>query len=592
MQREIGNQDGSGFGQRIILKKGQEAKWLLLIINLLTILEIYVFATEAEEFPGEEEPVAGDFQDPAEFERAHTEWNNLVDRLSKNIRTGIGAIVQSLIQSDYIDQASRILRAVPAWTIVQVWNYINTGFVARTEKQIEQARDNFEKCEQGDKEKIGRFASRITSFAKVFESINNNVAVTPYQLLSRFLKNVNPTFRGLCMVLQERVRVIKDFNDGEPDPNDHREYPEFNVTVQELEAFEADNVKTIHEGNDKKMNKDKKKKSDKALVVSKQDFAKLNSWKNAQSTQSKSEKNSSTKKEMKRGICYNFRNTGDCTRRDCPYEHTGNIPRGAPAQKAGQAGRGQHRYQQNDNQANNWRQGRGRRPFGPGTGRGAFGTTNVAYQQPDVPQEVNLFYGYPQQYQQSQPVTFMPPSPQQHQQQPVMFPQGHTMAMVPMSSAPPQTSPSTNTRMVYPQGGSFRGGFNGGAAVARPYRGPPVTESTTTAEDDDDSSSCNSSMPELIADTSEDYQDFSDMDMVNGVPVLTLYNPTRIYHFNNNGELVEGLPPPATVAPTASRHIDARHHYVRDLRQNILLQHLEVTDQPPDDHTDDDEHDV
>ena len=97
MQREIGNQDGSGFGQRIILKKGQEAKWLLLIINLLTILEIYVFATEAEEFPGEEEPVAGDFQDPAEFERAHTEWNNLVDRLSKNIRTGIGAIVQSLI---------------------------------------------------------------------------------------------------------------------------------------------------------------------------------------------------------------------------------------------------------------------------------------------------------------------------------------------------------------------------------------------------------------------------------------------------------------------------------------------------------------
>ena len=75
-------------------------------------------------------------------------------------------IVQSLIQSDYIDQASRILRAVPAWTTVQVCNYINTGFVVRTEKQIEQARDNFEKCEQGDKEKIGRFASRNKRFDK------------------------------------------------------------------------------------------------------------------------------------------------------------------------------------------------------------------------------------------------------------------------------------------------------------------------------------------------------------------------------------------------------------------------------------------
>ena len=114
MQRDNNIQDGSGFSQRIILKKGQEAKWLLLIINLLTILEIYVFATEDEEFLGEEEHVAGDFQDPAEFEHAHNEWNTLVDRLSKSIRTGIGAIVHSLIQSDFTDIASRILCAVPA----------------------------------------------------------------------------------------------------------------------------------------------------------------------------------------------------------------------------------------------------------------------------------------------------------------------------------------------------------------------------------------------------------------------------------------------------------------------------------------------
>jgi hypothetical protein len=146
------------------------------------------------------------------------------------------------------------------------------------------------------------------------------------------------------MVLQERFRVIKDFNVREPGPDDHRAYPNFNVTVQELEAFKADNVKPIHEGNDKRMNTDKKKYKD---------FAKLNSWKNAQSMQSKSEKNSSTKKEVKQGVCYNFRNTGDCTRRDCPYELVGNIPRGAPIQKVGQAGRGQQKYQHNNNQANN-----------------------------------------------------------------------------------------------------------------------------------------------------------------------------------------------------------------------------------------------
>ena len=55
---------------------------------------------------------------------------------------------------------------------------------------------------------------------------------------------------------------------------------------------------------------------------------------------------------------------------------------------------------------------------------------------------------------------------------------------------------------------------------------------------------------------------------------------------------MEGLPPPTTVAPRASRHIDARHHYVRDLRQNVLFQHHEVIDQPPDGHIDDDAHAV
>ena len=146
--------------------------------------------------------------------------------------------------------------------------------------------------------------------------------------------------------------------------------------------------------------------------------------------------------------------------------------------------------------------------------------------------------------------------------------------------------------MVYqqqevPQGGLFSGGFNGEAAVARPYRGTVVTEPTPAAENDDDSSSSSSSMPELIVDTSDDYQDFSDMDMVNGVPVLTLYNPTRIFHFNNNGELIEGLPPPTTVIPLNSRHIDVRHHYVRNSQQTIPLQHGAAVDQSPDD-----EHDV
>ena len=73
-------------------------------------------------------------------------------------------------------------------------------------------------------------------------------------------------------------------------------------------------------------------------------------------------------------------------------------------------GQGQQGYQRSDGQDNNWRKNRGRRPYGIGTGRGAFGFQNVAYQQQEIP-----------------------------------------------------------------QGGSFRGGFNGGAAVAHPYGRPVVT---------------------------------------------------------------------------------------------------------------------
>jgi hypothetical protein len=129
--------------------------------------------------------------------------------------------------------------------------------------------------------------------------------------------------------------------------------------------------------------------------------------------------------------------------------------------------------------------------------------------------------------------------------------------------------------------GSFHVGFNRGAAMARPNGGATATEPTLVAEDDDDSSSNDSSMPDLIPDVSDDEQDFLDIYMFNGVPILTLNNPTRTLHFNKNSDLVEGLPPPPIVTPRASRHIDARYHYVRDIQQPH-----DVNDQSSDDHHD------
>ena len=45
---------------------------------MLMLYEIYVFATGAEEFPGEEEPDLNDFNDNADYEVAMKEHNSLL----------------------------------------------------------------------------------------------------------------------------------------------------------------------------------------------------------------------------------------------------------------------------------------------------------------------------------------------------------------------------------------------------------------------------------------------------------------------------------------------------------------------------------
>ena len=60
-----------------MLRKGNEPIFVCMWINMLMLYEIYVFATGAEEFPGEEEPDPNDFNDNAEYEVAMKEYNAL-----------------------------------------------------------------------------------------------------------------------------------------------------------------------------------------------------------------------------------------------------------------------------------------------------------------------------------------------------------------------------------------------------------------------------------------------------------------------------------------------------------------------------------
>ena len=88
---------GESREKNFVLRKGNESIFVCMWINMLMLYEIYVFATGAEEFPGEEEPDPNDFNDNAEYEAAMKEHNSLIEKLNKGIRTCKAWVVEVLL---------------------------------------------------------------------------------------------------------------------------------------------------------------------------------------------------------------------------------------------------------------------------------------------------------------------------------------------------------------------------------------------------------------------------------------------------------------------------------------------------------------
>jgi hypothetical protein len=332
------SQDGSGFGRDkfAILKKGAENFWIIIIMNMLIMHDVYRFATREEQFPGEDEPDPNDAEfvnDPDRLQRAQDAFAALVEKLSATVKKCIGYIVESLARSPgYLDKATRIVTSDHEWTIAEVWDFVKTGFVARTRKQIEKARDNYEKCYQAKFERIEIYGNRMVTFKNTYETIAA-VVVDPYDFLVRFLENVNNYFRSYGLIYLSEIKSIHRQNEQEPDPANHLPYPLFNTILQELEGFEADNRKDEPPENNKQRNKDKKKtkhkeesKNDQVMVVSKLEFEKFNKWKTNQAVINNNDGHVTNKNnnhtKSKKGVCFDFQNTGVCNRDNCPYTHT------------------------------------------------------------------------------------------------------------------------------------------------------------------------------------------------------------------------------------------------------------------------------
>jgi hypothetical protein len=350
MLRRNRRQHGSEFrdtaNSRPILRQGKEPQWLVLYKNMLVSKEVYGFARGTEVFPGEEEPDPNDYPNAEELEDAQDDYAKLVEEKNKAVIYSISWTVESLARSPgYLDKAQRIIDAEPAWTIRQVYQFVHTGFVARTPRQIEKARRDFEETHQGPKEKVSVYFIRMNDNKNIYESLADE-AVTAYEFLRRLLENTNTTMRQYSLILLQDIKRIKAHNDNEPDEDEHQDYTEPHIIIQELEAFESDiksdmkdngkNESNSHNKNHKKRQNGKQEKTEQVFTVTKADFDRLNTWKANKSkpannntknnTANNHKKNTGGEATKSRGICYNFQNTGSCSRQDCPYQH---VPRKA-----------------------------------------------------------------------------------------------------------------------------------------------------------------------------------------------------------------------------------------------------------------------
>jgi hypothetical protein len=306
---------------------------------MLMLYEIYVFATGAENFRGEEEPEPNDYQDNAEYKVAMKEHNALIEKLTKGIRVCKAWVVEILLKSPgYSDKAQRIIKATPEWTIRQIHQFVYCGFIAKTPKQVEKARKAFEECFQGFKELVANFAARITNCKIIYESLSDE-EVTEYEFLRRMMENLNVKFKQYGLILLQDFKRTKALNDAQADPDLHIAYPPPHNAIQGLEGLESDmrsddrqehprpdqGQRRNNNNNKKKQGNQRSDKSDQVFTVSKADFENLNSWKADKAKQGKGNnkvsKPSASMSTRSNGICFDFQNRGECKRQNCPYQH-------------------------------------------------------------------------------------------------------------------------------------------------------------------------------------------------------------------------------------------------------------------------------
>ena len=135
-----------GFPDVVPLVKGQEQQWQLLMIATLQSIDAWDIAQGHEVSPDEPDADA-----PEEVRQLYEK--DLEDYFRRS-RLGKSIIARSLaLGASTQGKAARVLRMD---TLAEIWRFVKTSFIAKTEKSVEKARLAYEQCKQktNDKNRI------------------------------------------------------------------------------------------------------------------------------------------------------------------------------------------------------------------------------------------------------------------------------------------------------------------------------------------------------------------------------------------------------------------------------------------------------
>ena len=153
------------------------------------------------------------------------------------------------------------------------------------------------------------------------------------------MENLNNKFKQYGLVLLQDFKRTKALNDADADPALHIAYPPPHNVIQDLEGLEYDmrsynrqepqktdqGQKRNNNNNNKKVKGNQRsEKSDQVFSVSKADFERLNSWKANKTKQGNGSKKADKPQAAPTkpiGVCFDFRNNGECKRQNRPYQH-------------------------------------------------------------------------------------------------------------------------------------------------------------------------------------------------------------------------------------------------------------------------------